>query len=125
MSKDSLHAIWERIRDEIRRLRGMNRFRGTELHLLPRKEIRLPVEARTGVLTKAEITIHLHEAESELYAIKHPGGQRWSIQEFDMDLTAFVGFLVDECRGATYLHTNSKTAAYRKAIVANKKESKN
>ncbi|HHG84338.1 MAG TPA: hypothetical protein ENJ82_06270 [Bacteroidetes bacterium] len=120
MSQDSLEDLWERIRDEIRKLRGSNRFRGNEVHLLPRKEIRLPVEARESILQKAEIIIHLHEAESEVWAVYHPGGARWTLQEFDMDLAAFISFLADKCRGSAYLHTNSKTADYRKQFLEDK-----
>lgn len=121
--QDHLHTIWERIRDEIRRLRGMNRFRGSEVHLLPRKEIRLPVEARESVLQTAEIVIHLDESESEIWAKKLPDGTRWALKDFDMDLAAFVERLIDECRGEPYLHTKSKKADYRQQFIEQKNES--
>lgn len=108
--------IWERVRDEIRRLRGMNRFRGQEVHLLPQRQVRLPAESRAGRMPFREMVIHLKEVESEVYVEELPGGKRWTIADFDMDLDALVGFAVDNCRGGAYLHTNSKTADYRKQL---------
>ena len=113
--------IWERVRDEIRRLRGMNRFRGTEVHLLPPKQVRLPAELRGDMTTGAEYLIHPSDAESEVWLEEHPGGKRWGIQEFDMNLEALVQHAVDLCRGQEYLRTNSKTAPYREELKQNDK----
>lgn len=105
--------IWERVRDEIRRLRGMNRFRGQETHILPQRQVRIPAESRGGQMPFREMVIHLKEAESEVFVEEVPGGKQWTIADFDMDLDGLVGFAIDRCRGAEYLHTNSKTAEYR------------
>jgi hypothetical protein len=119
MSKDSLMDIWERVREEIRRQRGMNRFRGQETHLVNRRQVRIPLEFRAGKIELGEMVIHLREAESEVYVEELPGGKKWSMAEFDMDLNALVGFALDRSRGADYLHTNSGTADYRKKLKNN------
>lgn len=103
-----------RLRDELRRQRGKNRFRGNEVHLLPKKQVRIPVEFRESRLRSSEITIHLTEVESELWALQEPEGRKWHIRDFEFDLGAFVAALVETARGGDYLHTNSKDAAYRK-----------
>jgi hypothetical protein len=114
MSKDSLMNIWERVRNEIRRLRGINRFRGTETHLLPKRQVRLPAEFRGDRGSRGEYVIHLSDAESEVWLEEWPGNRRWNMEDFDMDLEALVRHAVDLCRGEDYLHTNSKEALYRK-----------
>lgn len=111
--------IWERVRDEIRRQRGATRFRGVEVHLVPKRQVRLPAEPRGSRLGKREYVIHLSDAESEVWVQEVPGDRKWKIQEFDMDLEALVRYAVDLCRGEEYLHTNSKTADYRKELENN------
>ena len=105
MSKDSLMHIWERVRNEIRRLRGINRFRGTDLHLLPKKQVRLQAEMRGNGAVRGEYVIHLSDAESEVWLEEMPGSRHWGMEEFDMDLEALVRHAVDLCRGEDYLHT--------------------
>jgi hypothetical protein len=60
------------------------------------------------------MVIHLSEAESEVVAVSLPDGRRWSMADFDMDLEALVGFVVDQCRGEEYLHTHSGRSDYRR-----------
>ena len=107
-------AVWVRLRDEIRQQRGRNQFRGSEVHLLPKQEVRIPVELRGGYPTGSEVVIHLSDLESELWAIQRPEGKRLHIQDFDFSLSSFVAAILEICRGKEYLHTNSKSAAYRK-----------
>ena len=115
MDNERILELWERIRDELRRLRGLNRFRGNEVHILPKRIIRIPEENRQGNLQRGEFVIHLTDAESELWAEHWPGGEKLYLKDFEYGLTEFLGRIVDQCRGDHYLHTNSKTAKYRKA----------
>lgn len=114
MANEALEAVWMRVRDALRRQRGRNRFRGNELHLLPKRQIRIPVEFRESKLRSSEITIHLSEVEAELWALQAPEGKKWHIRDFEFDLDAFVEAILKSARGDDYLHTNSKEAAYRK-----------
>lgn len=114
MASEALERVWTRVRDELLRQRGMNRFRGREVHLLPKRQVRIPLEYRKGLISGSEITIHLSEVESELWAIQSPEGNRWKMDEFGYDLAAFISAIVDAVREGDYLHTNSKEATYRK-----------
>ncbi len=113
MVNEALESVWMRVRDELRRQRGLNRLRGTEVHLLPKRQIRIPVENRNSKLQQSEMVIHLNEVEAELWALLEPEGKRFHIKEYDYRLEDFVTALVDACRGNAYLHTNSKKANYR------------
>ncbi len=114
MVNEALESVYIRVRDELRRQRGLNRFRGQEIHLLPKKQIRIPVENRGSKLRRSEMVIHLHEVESELWALLEPDGKRFHMKDYGYRLEEFIGAVVDACRGDQYLHTNSKEANYRK-----------
>ena len=114
MVNEALEAVWIRVRDEIRRQRGLNRFRGSEVHLLPKKQIRIPVENRGSQLRRSEMVIHLHEVEAEVWALLEPDGQRFHIKDYEYRLEDFIVAVLGACRGEDYLHTNSKEANYRK-----------
>ena len=114
MANEALERVWVRVRDEIRRQRGLNRFRGSEVHLLPKRQIRIPVEYRGGKIRRSELVIHLSEVESDLWAMLEPDGERFTMEEFGFELEAFIARLLEVCRGDAYLHTNSRTATYRK-----------
>jgi len=122
MANEALERVWMRVRDEIRRQRGLNRFRGAEVHLLPRRQIRIPVEARGSRLRQSEMVIHLAEVEADLWAILEPEGERYAMADFDHQLEPFVAAVLAVCRGEAYLHTNSDTATYRKEEQAGKEE---
>jgi len=114
MANEALERVWMRVRDELRRQRGMSRFRGTEVHLLPKRQIRIPVENRRSELRSSELIIHLTEVESDLWAILEPEGERFTMQQSEYRLDHFIQQLLTVARGDAYLHTNSKTATYRK-----------
>ena len=114
MVNEALEAVWIRVRDEIRRQRGLNRFRGSEVHLLPKKQIRIPVENRGSRLRRSEMVIHLHEVEAEVWALLEPDGKRFHIKDYEYRLEDFIVAVLNACRGEDYLHTNSKEANYRK-----------
>lgn len=116
MYQDTLMDIWERIRATLRQLRGTNQWRGTELHLIHKLEVRLQVEPRGNHLTTKEIVIHLSDAEVEVWAEARPGGQQYYFKDFEHDLDAFITHLVELARGKEYLHTNSEKADYRKNL---------
>lgn len=120
MVNEALESVWMRVRDELRRQRGKNRFRGTEIHLLPKRQVRIPVEFRESKLRGSEITIHLSEVEAELWAIQAPEGRKWHIKDFSYNLSAFVGAVLEAAREGGYLHTNSKLATYRKEMKGEK-----
>ena len=46
MELEQREALFERIREIIRKLRGMNRFRGNEYYFLKQGLIRIPIENR-------------------------------------------------------------------------------
>lgn len=114
MANEALESVWIRVRDELRKQRGMNRLRGTEVHLLPKRQVRIPIEARKSQLSRSELVIHLSEVEADLWALVEPDGKRFHIKDYAYNLPDFVAALVDTCRGDEYLHTNSKKAFYRR-----------
>ena len=114
MHQDSLMDIWERIRDLLRKLRGENRWRGTELHVLPKLQVRLQAENRGNRIQGMEVIIHLSDAEIEVWAEVIPGREKFHLKDFNHDMAAFVAHLTDLCRGAEYVQTNSKSANYRR-----------
>jgi hypothetical protein len=120
-SKSGVLETWEAIRDELRKLRGKNRFRGNEEHLLPRQEIRLYRENRGNQLSNQVVVIHLTERMEDLWAegLSQVSGK---VSEFgtgaiDDRWRLWLGAIVDECRGANYLHTESESAPYRKLLL--------
>lgn len=114
MANKSLESIWARVRNELRRQRGINRLRGTEVHILPKRQIRIPVENRRSKLQSSVMVINLSEVETDLWAILEPVGQRFHIKDYGYRLEDFINALVEKCRGAAYLQTNSKRADYRR-----------
>lgn len=113
MANEALESVWIRVRDELRKQRGANRLRGSEVHLLPKRQVRIPIEARKSKLNRSEMVIHLSEVEADLWALVEPDGKRFHIKDYSHSLPEFITALVDECRGEAYLHTNSKRANYR------------
>lgn len=112
---DRRYDTWEKIRDELRRLRGLNLFRGREEHLLPKGQVRIPVEPRgNDQMVPGEIIIYLSKTDSELYAVRYPQGDTLKLDEFGMDIRTFMEKIAALARGEGYLHTNSKSANYRK-----------
>lgn len=115
MHEDSLLEIWERIRAALRERRGDGLWRGNELHLIGKREIRLQAEPRGGKLRGQEIVIHLSDAEVEVWAEARPGGVQYYLKDFSHDLPGFIARLTDLCKGADYLHTHSDHADYRRS----------
>lgn len=114
MANEALERVWLQVRDELRRQRGRNKFRGGEIHLLPQRLIRIPVEHREGTLHNSELVIQLSEVEAELSALLVPEGKHFHIRDYEFRLAGFIDALLAEVRGGEYLVTNSKTASYRK-----------
>lgn len=114
MQKAQIEDLFDRIRDEIRVLRGQNRFRGNEYYFLAQGLIRIPIENRKSEIQQGYFVIHAKKGEAELWAESVPEGEKLTLREYEMDLGKFVGEIVDRCRGEAYLHTNSSTADYRK-----------
>lgn len=110
-------ATWEAVRDELRRQRGRNGFRGVEEHLLPRKEIRLRRENRGGHPPVGWVSIHLSPKLDDLWAENPVTGDQWRIEAFGGRLAEWLSAVLEHVRGAAYLHTNSDKADYRKAIA--------
>ena len=112
---DRRYDTWEKIRDELRRLRGLNLFRGREEHVLPKGQVRIPIEARgSDRSNQGEIIIYLSKVESELHAIAYPGKEKVKLEDCGMDIGLFMERIAAMARGESYLHTNSKSANYRK-----------
>ena len=114
MQEEQVAELFERIRMEIRSLRGQNRFRGNEYYFQKQGLIRIPLENRKGNLEKGYFVINASKGEAELFAEAVPEGDKLYLRDFEMDLSAFIGKIVDRVRGEAYLHTHSKTANYRK-----------
>jgi hypothetical protein len=114
MSQDTkAMETWASLRDELRKLRGMNRFRGNEEHLLARKEVRLIAELRAGRPNTTYFVLHLTDSLAALWAEEFPGGRKITVDDYAGDWRAWLGAIVDACRGAHYLHTSSAQADYR------------
>ncbi len=116
--KDDL-GVWEAVRDELRKLRGKNRFRGNEEHLLLRREVRIHRESRGNQLESGVVIIHLTQRLEDLWAdgLLHVPARVSEMKDgsADENWRQWLGWIVDECRGAAYLHTSSASAAYRKS----------
>ncbi len=116
-------AVWESLRQALQQLRGRNRFRGNAEYLLHRNEVRLYKENRSGQLQSALIVIHLSPTHAGLWAERKPGGSVTKVADFGGDWKAWLEAIVDECRGADYLHTHADQADYRRATIATHKNS--
>jgi hypothetical protein len=116
-SKVDVIEVWSAVRNELRKLRGQNRFRGNEEHLLQRREIRLHYESRGAQMKQSIVTIHLTDRLEDLWAegLTHVPARVAEMESGLPDLVwrKWLGLIVDECRGAVYLHTSSKGADYR------------
>ncbi|MFM2374960.1 MAG: hypothetical protein RLZZ165_56 [Bacteroidota bacterium] len=115
---NELLEVWEAIRREMRILRGRNRFRGNEEYLWNRKEIRIHDESRRGENTGGLFIVHVTSRPEDLWAERQPGSERRCVSDSGNDWKAWLGSIVDQCRGGQYMHTNSKTADYRSQEVA-------
>lgn len=115
MKKDkNVMEVWEAVRDELRKLRGQNRFRGNEEHLLHRQEIRLHRESRGDQMAHGLVVLHLTPHIEDLWADGLSVGLPAKAADFGGDWKVWLGKVVDDCRGGAYLHTQSGSAAYRK-----------
>ena len=111
---NQIEELFERIRKEVRRLRGQNRFRGNEYYFQARGLIRIPLENRKSKMEAGYFVIHAQKGEAELWAEEVPRGECLYLRDFEMDLGKFIEAVVDRSRGSGYLHTNAQTATYRK-----------
>jgi hypothetical protein len=114
MKDDALMAVWEELRDELKKLRGRNLFRGNEEHLVLKQEIRIHAENRKNVLVDGMYVLHVTPRTDGLWAERFPGGKVMKVEEFGGDWKAWLRAIVDACRGEEYLRTNSGKADYRK-----------
>jgi len=120
-SKADVLQTWEANRDELRKGRGQNRFRGIEEHLLPMRQLRLFRENRGNQLRHSAVVIHLTERMEDLWAegltqVSAKASQ-FGTGSIDDQWRFWLGAIVDECRGADYLHTQSESAPYRKEML--------
>lgn len=115
MMPGDLQHVWEDLRDELRKLRGRNQFRGNEEHLLLKREIRIPMENRGDTLHRSVLILHLTPRHDDLWAEQLPEGTRMAVTDFGGDWREWLGAVVARCRGNAYLHTSSTHAHYRKA----------
>lgn len=102
------------IRESLRRLRGRNQWRGTEIFHEPKGLVRLQAEARGGELRDLEVHIHLQGTEMEIWAETVPGGRKFALKDYKMDVDAFMTDILEVLRGKPYLRTSSSNADYRK-----------
>jgi hypothetical protein len=106
--------VWVALRDALRRLRGMNLWRGNETMLLGLGQMRLHQESRDHRTGYKHFVIHLTPTLEALWAEEWPGGRKLSVAaDFAGDWEAWLRAIVDDCRGAAYLHTASDRADYR------------
>lgn len=122
MQSTTKMLVWEELRSELRKLRGQNLFRGNETHLWHKDQIRIPYELRANRTTNGEIVLHVGETMDQCFAERLPQQQRIEISAFDNNWKSWLRAIIDECRGAEYLRTNSKTADYRKVITISNEE---
>lgn len=116
--KADIALVWESLREGLRKLRGSNRFRGNEEHLIHKLEIWLFQESRGGHLATSYYTLHITAQHQDLHATHHPGGEKIAVADFGGDWEAWLAAIVDRCRGAAYLKSNSATADYRRPFAA-------
>lgn len=105
--------IWESTRDELRKLRGSNLFRGRETHFQEKGIIVLEREFRGEGKKQGEVQIHLFHPEG-IEAVVLPENEKIKLNDFGGEMQTFLLFILKKCRGEEYLHTNSKTADYRR-----------
>ena len=109
-------SVWEKLREELRLLRGRNLLRGREEHFFSQGLISLEIEMRGKGHAPQELHLHFGDSEQDLYAEEYPSGKVYHIREYDHDLRAFMEAIADICRKKRpYLRTNSKQADYRKS----------
>ncbi|MCB9231258.1 MAG: hypothetical protein H6581_06330 [Bacteroidia bacterium] len=114
MQSEAIAERMDEVRQALRHLRGRNLFRGTDLYLLPKKQVRLQAEARGAARHSGEVVIHLTETELELWAEEVPGSRKFYLKDYEMNLERFLEAILEVVRGNSYLHTNSQSADYRK-----------
>ena len=112
---DDILETWVSLRDDLRKLRGQNRFRGNEEHLIDQRQIRLYQEQRAGLLTNAVYIIHLTPRIDDLWAERVPGKVVLRVTDFGGDRLTWLTAIVDACRGAAYARTHSSHADYRRS----------
>jgi hypothetical protein len=106
--------VWAAMRDALRKLRGMNLWRGHETMLLQQGQVRLMQESRGSRLAHKHFTIYLTPTLESLWAQEFPGGRKISVEtDFGGDWEAWLQAIVADCRGASYMHTRSDRAEYR------------
>jgi hypothetical protein len=115
--KADLLLVWESLRAALRKLRGQNRFRGNEEHLIQQRQIRLHREPRGGQLQPQTIVLHITPRHEDLTAQRLPSGETIAVADFNGDWEAWLAAIVDECRGADYLRSHSSHADYRKPFA--------
>ena len=117
MKKDEdFREVWKAIRDELQSLRGQNRFRGNVDHLLLRKEVRIHQENRCGDMKSGQFVVHITSRKEDLWAEQLPAATIHKVSDYEGDWKAWLGAIVDACRGANYLHTNSSKTDYRTKV---------
>lgn len=121
MSLEARMDQWEQVRDELRSLRGKNLWRGVEQHLLPQLQVRLQGEWRGEGKRRLEAIICLGETEADIRVSVYPTGECLQINGDHPTLKALVRGVVEKMGGGNYLHTNSKSASYRKTATSREK----
>lgn len=104
----------ENIREAMQVIRGKKLFRGREEYFLPQGLVVLPCEQRGASKADGAVYIYFSDNENELHAELKPGGEKFTIADFRMDLMAFLEHAAHLSRGSSYVTTNSKSADYRK-----------
>ena len=108
--------IWEKLRDELRLLRGQSLFRGREDHDAEKAVITLERERRKSGDQRGFITIQFGSATSGIFAELFPEKRKILLSDFGDDLRLFLKEVLALARGGDYLHTNSEKATYREDI---------
>ena len=107
-------AVWESIREELKRLRGRNLLRGREEHLFSQGLICLEIEQRGAGHAPQELFLRFSDSEQSIIAEHSTSQQKFHIREHDFDLRKFMEAMAEICRNKQpYLRTNSKIASYR------------
>jgi hypothetical protein len=117
MGENGQDMVWEMLLGALKRLRGRNRFRGNEVQLRPKGELRLQPEYRAGKVVPGFVTIYVTERLEDLQGKAFPDGKQWAIKDFGDDLDKWLGEILAFCQGGPYLHTHSSKADYRRTTT--------
>ena len=104
-------AIWEEVRQTLRRLRGQNLLRARQEEIPARDQVVLYDEHRGSGLKESFWVLQIRQELSEMTATHYPDQE--VITPGEQDLETFLTALATRVRGKAYLRTRMKGTAYR------------